>query len=177
MPRIMNKSGFRICYGSQYNALEIRLVFEPPPRIFQMDLFFNFLILNILGFWICQGYTRFLIKYFVMDVCQYSEYPLDSEYAMVLNMLESHKWIKFSMINIWQGSEYTSSSENTNVTQAFVESSPSYMLGRFLSIPWALNLPGLEYTRVLSMPRLHMVLRKLYFKDSQYFECLEFWIC
>ena len=51
------------------------------------------------------------------------------------------------------------------------------MLGRFLSIPWALNLPGLEYTRVVNMPRLHMVLRKLYFKDSQYFECLEFWIC
>ena len=28
----------------------------------------------------------------------------------------------------------------------------------------AFNLPGLEYTRVVNMPRLHMVLRKLYFK-------------
>ena len=50
----------------------------------------------------------------------------------------------------------------------------SYIFDRFLGIPWALNLPGLEYTRVVNMPRLHMVLRKLYFKDSQYFECLEF---
>ena len=32
------------------------------------------------------------------------------------------------------------------------------MFDRFLSIPWALNLPGLEYTRVVNMPRLHMVL-------------------
>ena len=48
-------------------------------------------VLNILGFWICQGYTRFWIKYFVIDVWQYSEYALDSEYATVLNMLGSHK--------------------------------------------------------------------------------------
>ena len=32
------------------------------------------------------------------------------------------------------------------------------MFDRLLSIPWALNLPGLEYTRVVNMPRLHMVL-------------------
>ena len=51
------------------------------------------------------------------------------------------------------------------------------MFDRFLSIPCALNLPGLEYKRVVNMPRLHIVLRKLCFKDSQYFECLEFWIC
>ena len=47
--------------------------------------------MNILGIWICQGYTRFWIKYFVIDVWQYSEYALDSEYATVLNMLGSHK--------------------------------------------------------------------------------------
>ena len=27
------------------------------------------------------------------------------------------------------------------------------MFDRFLSIPWALNMLGLEYTRVLNMPR------------------------
>ena len=31
------------------------------------------------------------MKYFVIDVWQYSEYTLDSEYATVLNMLKSHK--------------------------------------------------------------------------------------
>ena len=65
-------------------------------------------------------------------------------------------------------------SENNSVTQGSVENNPSYMSGRFLSILWALNLPGLEYTRVANMPSLHMVLEKLYFKDSHYFECLEF---
>ena len=55
-------------------------------------------------------------------------------------------WIKFPIINIWQGSEYASSSENTSVTQGSVENSPSYMFDRFLSIPWALDLIILEYT-------------------------------
>ena len=32
------------------------------------------------------------------------------------------------------------------------------MFDRFLIIHWDLNLPGLEYTRVVNMPRLHMVL-------------------
>ena len=48
-------------------------------------------VLNILGFWICQGYTWFWIKYFVIDVWQYSEYVLDSENAAVLNILGLHK--------------------------------------------------------------------------------------
>ena len=48
-------------------------------------------VLNILHFGICQVYTRFWIKYFVIHVWQYSEYALDSEYATVLNMLGSHK--------------------------------------------------------------------------------------
>ena len=85
--------------------------------------------------------------------------------------------IKFSIINIWQGYEYASSSENTSVTQGSLENSLSYMFDRFLSIPWSLSLQGLEYIRVVNMPRLHMVLGKLYFKDSQYFEYLGFWIC
>ena len=100
---------------------------------------------------------------------------MDSEYTTVVNLLGSQKVVnKIFHHKCLRGSKYASNSENTGVTQDSVENSPSYMLDRFLSIPWALNLPGLEYTRVVNMPRLHMVLRKLYFKDSQYFECLEF---
>ena len=134
-------------------------------------------VLNILGFWICQGYTRFWIKYFVTDVCKYSEYALDSDYATVLNMLGSHKIVnkifhhkyltrfriclqfwkyqcyagfcrKQPVIHVWQVSEYSLDSQ-------------SYRAWIYM---------------VVSMPRLHMVLHKLYFKDSRYFECLEFWI-
>ena len=72
-------------------------------------------------------------------------------------------------MNILQDSEYASSSENTSVTQGSVENSPSHMFDRFLSIPWALSLQGLKYARVLNMPRLHMALHKLCFKDCQYF--------
>ena len=110
------------------------------------------------GFWICfdfsiyqssqytrflnmSGYTRFWIKYFVIDVWQYSEYALDSEYATVLNMLGSHKvvnkifhhkyltgfWIclefwkyqcytgfcrKQPVIHVWQVSEYSLGSQS-----------------------------------------------------------------
>ena len=52
-----------------------------------------------------------------------------------------------------QGSEYVSSSEYTSVTQGSVENSTSYMFDRFLSVPWALNMLGLEYARVVNMPR------------------------
>ena len=98
-------------------------------------------VLNKLGFWICQGYTWFWIKYFVIDVWQYSEN------AMFLNMLGSRKVVnKIFHINIWQDPEYVSSSENTSVTQGSVENSLSYVFDRVLSIPWALNLIGLEYT-------------------------------
>ena len=55
-----------------------------------------------------------------------------------------------------------------------MENSLSYVIELFLSIPWALNLPGLEYARVVNVPKLHMVLCKLFFKDSQYFEFYEF---
>ena len=132
----------------------------------------------MLGFWICQGYTRFWIKYFVIDVWQYSEYALDSEYATVLNMLGSHKvvnkifhhkyltgfWIclefwkyqcytgffrKQPVIHVWQVSEYSLVSQSARA--------------------WIYQ--GREYAKVT------MVLRKLYFKDSEYFEFLEFSIC
>ena len=32
---------------------------------------------------------------------------------------------------------------------------------------------GLEYTRVVNMTKLHRAQYEMYFKDSQYFECLE----
>ena len=147
------------------------------------------------GFWIgfdfriykISEYTRVLnmaglhkvwIKYFVIDVWQYSEYALDSEYATFLNMLGSDKVVnkifhyKY-LTRFWICLEFW----KYQVTQVSVENSPPYMFERFLSSSWALSLPGLECTRVLNMPRLHMVLRKLYVKDSKYFECLEFWIC
>ena len=98
-------------------------------------------ILNMQGFWICQGYTRFWTKYFLIDVSQYSEYALDSEYATVLNMLGSHKvvnkifhykyltgfWVclefwkyqcytefcrKQSVIHVWQVSKYSLGSQS-----------------------------------------------------------------
>ena len=48
------------------------------------------------------------------------------------------------------------------------------MCDEFLSIPWASNMLGLEYTRVYQGHEYAQALCKLYFKDSQYFECLEF---
>ena len=101
-----------------------------------------------------QGYTRFWIKYFMIDVRQNSEYALDSEYATVLNILGLRSlWIKFSIICISQSFEYASSSEYTSVTQGSVLNSLPYIFARFLSILCALNMPGLEYTRVVNMLR------------------------
>ena len=77
-------------------------------------------------------------------------------------------------MDIWQCSEYTSSSEQAGVTQSSVENKPSYMFGMVLNIPQILNMLGLEYAKVVNKPRLHGVLCKLCFKDSQYFEFLEF---
>ena len=72
---------------------------------------------------------------------------------------------------------YVSSSEYAIVTQGSVENDPSYVFDRVLSISRVLIMLGFEYTRVVNMTWLHRVLCKLYFKDSRYFECLEFWIC
>ena len=66
--------------------------------------------------------------------------------------------IKFYIIDIWQGSEYASSSEYTSVTQGSVENNPSYIFHRFPS------MLELQYTRVVNTPRSLMVLCKLYFK-------------
>ena len=50
-----------------------------------------------------------------------------------------------------------------------VENGTSHMFARVLSIPQILTMLGLEYTRVINMPRLHRVLRELSFKDSRLF--------
>ena len=50
-----------------------------------------------------QGYARFWIKYFMIDVWQYYEYALYSECVKVLNMLGLR-----SIIHVWQNFEYSS---------------------------------------------------------------------
>ena len=84
----------------------------------------------MLGFWICQGYTRFWIKYFMIDVWQYSKYALDSEYSRVLDMLGLHMILNKILhhrylAGFWivSSSEWThvSSSEYASVTQGSVE--------------------------------------------------------
>ena len=89
-------------------------------------------------------------------VWHYNKYALDSEYARVLNMAVSYTrlWIKFPIIDIWQGSEYVSSSDYANATQGSVENDRSYMFDRVLRIPRVINVLGLEFTRVVNMTRL-----------------------
>ena len=65
--------------------------------------------------------------------------------------------MKSLIVDIWQGSEYVSSSES------FENSSDYQYAGS-----------GFEYTRFENMTRLMRVQCKLYLKDSWYFECLEF---
>ena len=110
--------------------------------------------------------------------------PLDSKYARVLNMLGLYTWfwIKFSVIDIWQCSVYAMSSEYVGVTQGFCKKWNILYVDRVLSIPRILTMLGLEYTRVVNMPRLCKVLRELYLKDSRLFwmswvlKMLRFWI-
>ena len=100
-------------------------------------------VLNIPGFWTRQGYTTFWIKYFGIVVWQYFQHALDSKYAMVLNMPGLHKVVnKLFHHRYLTGFWICLSFEKTSVTQGSVENSPSYMFVRFLSIPWALNMPG-----------------------------------
>ena len=138
------------------------------------------------GFWICFDFRIFQ----------------SSEYTRFLNMSGLHKvlnkifcdrclavfwicfwfWIchgskyagaTFSIIDIWQDSEYASSSENTQ----FCRKQPVIHVWQVSEY----SLDSQSYRAwiymVVNMPRLHMVLHKLYFKDSHYFECLELWIC
>ena len=119
------------------------------------------------GFWICfwfQNIPELGIycgsKY--IRVTQCFEYKIswemfDSVMNMpwILNMAGGLNMLGLrSIIHVWQSFEYSSG-----------------------SIPRVLDMLGFEYTRVVNMPKLHMVLCKLYFKDSRYLECFEFWIC
>ena len=66
------------------------------------------------------------MTYFTVDVGQYCEYALDSDYVKVLNMLGLHKILnKILYHRISQGSEYALSSEYASVTQGSVENGPS----------------------------------------------------
>ena len=48
-------------------------------------------VLNMIGFWICQGYTRLSRKLYTIDAWQGSEYSVNSEYVRVLNIPGLHK--------------------------------------------------------------------------------------
>ena len=136
-------------------------------------------------FWICFGfriyksseYTRFLnmsglqkfwIKYYV----------LDSEYATVLNMLRSHKVVNkffhhkhltgfWICLQFWKYQCYTGFCRKQPVIHVCQVS--EYSLSSQYSKAWIYK--GREYAKVTHVSVW------MYFKDSQYFECLEFWIC
>ena len=75
------------------------------------------------------------MKYFLIDGWKNSGYALDSEYAMVLNILGLRKVM------------------NKIFHQGSIFHCTSYMFGRFLSIPSVLNMLGHEYVRVANMPK------------------------
>ena len=90
-------------------------------------------------------------------------------------MLGLHKILnKILHHRISQASEYASSSKYANVTQGSVKNGPSQMFDRVLSALRVLDMLRLKYAKAANMSRLHRVLCKLYFKDSRYFEFLEF---
>ena len=69
-------------------------------------------VLNIPGFSICQGYTRFLKKCCTKDAWQDFEHSWGSEYDTVLNMSGLHEVLAKALryTDIWKGPEYASSS-------------------------------------------------------------------
>ena len=64
------------------------------------------------------------------------------------------------------------SSEYTSLAQGSVESSPPYMFDRFLSIPWALNMLGINYTTqwARDIVATSVILLDLHGKDQSGFE-------
>ena len=113
-------------------------------------------VLNILGFWICQSYTRFCV-YFVIDVWQYSEYALDSEYATVLNMLVSHNVVNkifqhkyltgfWICLEFWKYQSYTGFFRKQPVIHVWQVS--EYSLGSHSARAWI-------YTRVVNIHKGH----------------------
>ena len=96
-------------------------------------------------FWICQGYTRFWIKYFLIEVWQYSEYALDSEYVKVLNPLLHKAASKIFNHNYLTGFWICLEFWIYHFYTRFCRKQPGYTFDRFLSILWALNMLGFEY--------------------------------
>ena len=81
---------------------------------------------------------RFHDKCFtVIWICGFYWQYFDSEYARALNILvHTWFWIKFCIIDIWQGLEYASTSEYASVTQGSVENGPSYSSGSQYARAW-----------------------------------------
>ena len=55
-----------------------------------------------------------------------------------------------------------------------IENGTSYIFDRILSNPRILRILGLEYIRVLNIPKLRRALREPYLKIHGYFERFEF---
>ena len=111
----------------------------------------------------------------MIDVWQYSEYALSSKYTTVLNNLALQKVINkifhhrclagfWICLEFWIYQCCTWFCRKRSVIHVWQVS--EYSLGSEYARTWIYT--GCGYANVL---------RKLYFKDSQYFECLEFWIC
>ena len=122
-------------------------------------------VLNKLGFWTFQGYTRFSIQYLVTRAWQYSEGVWIchcSKYAKVrykfVNKILHHRYLTgfWICLEFWICLCYTGFWRKQPVIHVWQVSE------------WALNMLGLTYTMVVNMPGMHMVLCKLYFKDPQY---------
>ena len=55
-------------------------------------------------------------------------------------------WIKFFIVDIWEGSEYVASSEYASFTQGSVENGPPYFSGSRHARAWIYT--GYEYVKV-----------------------------
>ena len=95
-------------------------------------------VVNILGFWICQVYTRLWIKYLMVgfDIMLNMPWVLNMP-GFLINMPEFR--IKFPITDTWQGSEYVSSSEYASVPQCSIEIGSSCMFDRVLRI-WIIDM-------------------------------------
>ena len=114
---------------------------------------------NVLELWTKQGseyvrVTQAFIKYFMIDVWQYSEY------AWVPNLLGLQVALDKSLHHRYP------------VSQGSLENDLSYMFDRVLSIPRVLIMVRLEYARVANISWLHRIRCKLYLKSSRYWECI-----
>ena len=139
-------------------------------------------IVNLLGFWICQDYTRIWITYFMIGVWQHSEYALDFGYAkvlimlglhMILNSILQHRYLTVYWICLvfWICHFYTRFCRKRPITNVWL----------FLSILRVLNLrawicKGCEFSKiavfwrftVFWMPWVLNILRFRMYQESKY---------